>query len=76
MKFLIGEDGWSWLERAVYRGGIGLYYDSTIGGVITYVVFALVCIFAIIGLFATIKWLFTGHKKKDPGQEWLHNGKY
>lgn len=77
MKFLIGEGGWTWLERATYRGAIGLYYDSTWGGVLTYIIFGLFIIFAVIGLFTVVKWIFSGKKKKkDPGQEWLKTGKF
>lgn len=79
MTFLIGEGGWSWLERATYRGGIGFYYDSTWGGVLTYLVVGLICLFAIIGVICTLKFIFSkifGRKKKeDPHQKWLRTGK-
>lgn len=78
MKFLIGEGGWSWLERASYRGGIGLYYDDTLGGIITYLVFGLFCILAIIGFITVIKWIFFRRKKskETPEQKWLRTGKF
>ena len=31
MKFIIGENGWSFLERMTYRGAIGIFYESTLG---------------------------------------------
>ena len=78
MKFMIGEGGWSWLERAAYRGAIGLFYDTTMGGVLSYLIFGLVCLFAVIGFFATIKWLFTRKRKKKEtaGERWLRTGKF
>ena len=77
MHFLIGENGWSWLERASYRGGIGMYYDSTLGGVVTYLIFGAVLILAVIGLLTVLKWIFFGRKKKeDPGKKWLRTGKF
>lgn len=77
MKFLIGEGGWSWLERAAYRGAIGLFYDNTLSGILAYLIFALVCVLTVIGLFTVLKWMFTRKKKKkDPGEEWLKTGKY
>ena len=79
MIFLIGEDAWSRLERAAYRGGIGMYYNSTWGGLITYLIFGLICLFAIIGIIVTLKFItsmFFGKKKKeDPHQKWLRTGK-
>ncbi len=76
MKFLIGESGWDWLERATYRGGVGFYYDSTLGGILTFIVVGLICLFAIIGVITTIKFLFFGRRKKeDPHQKWLRTGK-
>lgn len=66
MKFIISEGGWSMLERFTYRGAIGLFYESTLGGLLAYLVFALLIIFAAIGIVTTLKWLFTGRKKKRP----------
>lgn len=78
MKFLIGEGGWSWLERATYRGAIGLFYDSTWGGVLAYIIFGLVCVLAIIGLIAVISFIFSrgGKKKMNASEKWLKTGKY
>lgn len=75
MKLIIGENALEWLERLTYRGGIGIYYESTLGGVATYIIAALLCIFTIIGIIATIKWLFKSKKKKDPYKEWMKTGK-
>lgn len=79
MTFLIGESGWDWLERATYRGGIGMYYNTTWGGVLTYLVFGLICLFTIIGVITTLKFivslLFGKKKKEDPHQKWLRTGK-
>ena len=79
MIFLIGEDAWSRLERAAYRGGIGMYYNTTLEGLLTYLVFGLFCLFAIIGLVVVIKFivsmLFRTKKETDPHQKWLKTGK-
>lgn len=66
MKFICGDDLMSILERLTYRGAIGLFYDSTLTGMLAYLLFGLLCLFAAIGLFATLKWLFTRKKKKRP----------
>ena len=76
MKFMIGEGGWSYLERVAYRGVIGLFYESTWEGVLAYLIFGLFCIFAVIGLVTVFKWIFSGKsKKEDPHQKWLRTGK-
>lgn len=67
MEFIIGENGWSWLERAAHRGAIGLFYDNTFYGILAYLIFALICFFAIIGVFTTLKRIFKkifGRKKE------------
>lgn len=78
MKFLIGEGGWSRLERALYRGGIGLFYDSTWSGVLAYIIFAIVCILAVIGLITVIGFLFGGRgkKKMSSHEKWIKTGKF
>ena len=77
MKFLIGEGGWSWLERATYRGAIGLFYDSTWGGVLAYVIFGLVCVLAVIGLIAVISFIFNRKgKKMSASEKWMKTGKW
>lgn len=66
MKFIISEGGWSMLERFTYRGAIGLFYESTLGGMLAYLIFAILIVLAAIGLVTVLKWLFTGRKKKRP----------
>lgn len=79
MTFIIGEDAWSRFARAAFRGGIGMYYNSTWEGVLTYLVFGLFCLFAIIGLVVVVKFivsmLFGKKEEKDPHQRWLKTGK-
>lgn len=77
MKFIIGESGWSFLERMTYRGAIGIFYESTLDGVLAYIVFGLFCIFAVVGLVTVLKTIFFGRpKKEDPGKKWLRTGKF
>lgn len=78
MRFFIGgEDGWSWLERMTYDGAIGIFYKDTIGGILAFLIFAALCIFAIIGIISVFKWIFFGRKpKEDPGKRWLRTGKF
>ena len=76
MKFIIGEDWISYFERLAYRGIIGIAYKDTLGGVIAYILFGLICIFTIIGIISTIKWLFTrGKRKETPGEYWKRTGR-
>ena len=79
MAFLIGEDAWSRFERAAFRGGIGIYYNTTLEGLLTYLVFGLFCLFAIIGIIVVLKFiaslLFGKKEEKDPHQKWLKTGK-
>lgn len=76
MKFIIGEDWISFFERLKYRGIIGIAYESTFDGVLAYIIFGLICLFAVIGVISTIKFIFFGRKKKeDPHQKWLRTGK-
>ena len=64
MKFIFSESGWAFFERMAYRGVIGLFYDSTLTGLLAYLIFFAVIGFAIIGLISTLKWLFTRKKKR------------
>lgn len=79
MTFLMGEGTWDRLERVAYRGGIGFYYDSTLSGILTFIVVGLICLFTIIGIICTLKFIFSaifGRKgKEDPHQKWLRTGK-
>lgn len=78
MKLIIGgEGGMAWLERATYRGAIGIFYNDTLHGILTYLIFGIICLLAIIGLFTVLKWIFFGRKKKeDQGKKWLRTGKF
>jgi len=64
MKFIFSESGWAFFERMAYRGVIGLFYDSTLTGLLAYLIFFAVIGFAIIGVISMLKWLFTRKKKK------------
>lgn len=77
MKFIIGEDWISMLDRLTYRGIIGIAYESTLSAILAYIVFGVFCILAVIGFCTVIKWLFTGlpRKKEDPGKKWLRTGR-
>ena len=77
MKFAIFEGDTAWLDFIQYWGVIGFFYDSTLGGILAYLIVGVICLFAVIGLLATIKWLFTRKRKKKtaPGENWLKTGK-
>ena len=77
MKVLMGEGVWSWLERASYRGGIGLFYHNTWGGILAYTIFSLVCILAVIGFITVISFLFSrkGKKRLSSHEKWIKTGK-
>ena len=60
MKFIISETGWDYLERLMYRGCIGLFYETTLQGMLAYLIFALVMIFAVIGIMSTVRF-FVGN---------------
>lgn len=65
MKFIIGgEGGWGWLERATYDGAIGIFYNGTWSGVLTYLIVGLLILFAVIGFVFTVKAILFGKKKK------------
>lgn len=76
MKFIIGEGGWSMLERASYHGGIGLFFDNTLGGICAYTIFAIFCILAVIGLITVTSWLIRGIKPRETdGEYWRRTGR-
>ena len=77
MKFIIGEGLGSLIERLSYHGVIGIFYKDTLWGVLAYITFALICFFAVIGICATLKWLFfRGNKKKMTSEEkWIKTGR-
>ena len=58
-------------------GIIGLGYSGMGGYLLSHFVFFAVIIFAVIGLFSTIKWLFGRRKPKESaGDKWLRTGKF
>lgn len=79
MKFVIGaEDFLGWLDRASYRGAIGIFYDNTWSGLLAYILFGIISILAIIGLITIIKFLFFRPKKPkmNSGNNWIKTGKW
>ena len=79
MKFMIGAENFQgWLDRASYKGAIGIFYDSTWSGVLAYILFALLSILAIIGLITVVKFLFFRPKKPkmSPSEKWMKTGKW
>lgn len=79
MKFLIGEGGLSYLERLSYRGVIGIFFDNTWTGVLSYCIVAIILLLAVIGLIAVLSLIFNRKKRKkskDPYQEWIKMGKF
>ena len=77
MKFIIGEGTFNALERFTYRGGIGIFFNNTLGGICAYILFAIFCLLALIGLVTTIKWLLilATRKKETPGERWRRTGR-
>lgn len=76
MKFVITEDAWTRLGTWGYRGVIGLFWDNTPGGILAFLLFALVAVFTIIGFITVLKWFFTRKSRKmDPHEKWLKTGK-
>lgn len=74
MKFIIGEGGWSYLDRLSYRGVIGIFFDNTWTGLLSYIIVGAILILAIIGLISIFKGTFK-KKNKDPYKEWIKTGK-
>lgn len=64
MRFIIGENSADYLTRVLYRGVIGIFYDTIMGGLLAYIIFGVVIALAVIGLFTAIKWLLTKKFKK------------
>jgi len=76
MKFIFTEDAWERIASWGYRGVIGLFWDTTPGGILAFLTFTAIMIFAIIGLITVIKWLFGRKSRKmDPHEKWLKTGK-
>lgn len=77
MRFIMTEDAWERFGTYAYRGVIGLFYDSTLGGVLSMIIFALLVLFAVIGIISALKWVFFRHSsKEDPGKKWLRTGRF
>ena len=78
MKFIIGGEDWvSFFERMSYDGAIGIFYNDTWHGVLAYIIFALVCLLAVIGLISIIRFFVTKPKKSKMSAEekWIKTGK-
>lgn len=76
MRFIMTEDAWERLGSLSYRGVIGLFYDSTWGGVLAFIIVAVVALLAVIGLFSVLRFIFGGRKPKEtPHEKWLRTGK-
>lgn len=58
-------------------GGIGIIYNGPMGAIGTWLLFIIMVILSVIGLFTTLKFLFTRKRKKEtPEEHWLRTGKY
>lgn len=76
MRFIMTEDSWERLGSMSYRGVIGLFYDSTWGGILAFIICAVIAVLAIIGLICVMKFLFVGRKPKESAHDkWLRTGK-
>jgi len=78
MKFIIGEGAINMIERMGYRGAVGLFFSNTLGGVRSYLIFGLVCIFTVVGFITVMSWLLSGSIKKwkeTPGEYWRRTGR-
>lgn len=79
MKFVIGAEDFSgWLDRASYRGAIGIFYNDTWNGVLTYIIFGVIALLAFVGLIAILKFLFSRPKKSkmNSSEKWMKTGKW
>lgn len=77
MKFVLGGEGsWEWFERMAYDGVIGLFYNDTLGGVLAYLTFGAIIIFAVIGVLTVLKLIIFGGKRRETAEEkWRRTGK-
>lgn len=77
MRFIIGGEGaLDYFQRMTYDGVIGLFYKDTLGGILSYLIFGIVAILAIIGLICVLKFFFVGRKPKESAHDrWLRTGK-
>ena len=63
MRFIIGENSADYLTRVLYRGVIGIFYDTIMGGLLAYIIFGIIIVSSAVGLFTIIKWLLTRKSK-------------
>lgn len=69
MKFVMGD--------ILGFGIVGFAYHNTTGYLLSRAIVIGLIVFAIIGLGATIKWLFGRRKQKESaGDKWLRTGKF
>lgn len=74
--FIGGEDWYSFFERMTYDGVIGLFYKGTWYCILTYLIFGLICILAVIGLITVIGLIFRPRKPKmSPTDKWMKTGR-
>lgn len=64
MGFIIGENLNALLQRIAYRGCIGIFYNSTIGGILAFVIFGLIALLSLIGLL-TVVHFFLGKNQRS-----------
>lgn len=79
--FIGGEDWYSFFERMTYDGVIGIFYKDTLNGILTYIIVALLCILAVIGLITVIRLIFRPlfrpkKSKMSAEDKWLKTGKW
>lgn len=78
MKIIIGETAWTRLEWRSYRGVIGLFYNSTLDGILAYAIFAIIAVLCVIGFITVLKWLSSEKKEEepeDPHKKWMRTGR-
>lgn len=46
----------------------GYGYHTILGSILSYIILSLICLFAIVGFFTILKWIFFG-KKKPPKEK-------
>lgn len=77
MKFIFGGEGfWGWLDRATYRGAIGIFYSDTLSFILAVLIIGAICILAAIGLITVIGLIFRPRKPKmSPTDKWMKTGR-
>lgn len=65
MKFIFGgESVTSYLDRLSIRGMFGITYNSTLTGVLAFLISVGILVLAVIGLKQVLKWAIESKKKK------------